>query len=312
MSATTCIVCSRPMPDTAYACTAETARAAEQLRTIADMTPAARDVAHGFSRRGGGGASGKPGSRLPLDLGATSKLDAVQGELTTLARHISEERGVQIPPPVWPDFDPITVVAGWLPLHLDWLRHRQEVDEALATIAAAARVVAGIARGPADQRFLGPCGAPAQVEVTTITDTEPCYVDGQLCDGDVYAREGSSEGRCRLCGAKVGTAERRAWLDDEVRAHAFRAMQISQAYGVNVNTIRSWALRGRIPSYWRTNAGLVAVWTDPPEGETRERLHYVGDVLDLAAADAARRETERATRERRTAALAATSEGAAA
>ncbi len=92
-----CVRCGRPTPD-GYACADETRKAAEQLRQLADMLPAARDVAHGLSRRGGGGnASGKPGSQIPIDLTAMAKLDAVQGELTTLARHIAETRGVPLP-----------------------------------------------------------------------------------------------------------------------------------------------------------------------------------------------------------------------
>lgn len=96
MTASLCVVCGRPTPD-GYACITETSRAAAQLRDIIDMTPAARDVAHGLSRRAGGGSTGKPGSRLPLDLGATARLDGVQNALTTLARTIAETRGVAIP-----------------------------------------------------------------------------------------------------------------------------------------------------------------------------------------------------------------------
>jgi hypothetical protein len=91
-----CVRCGRPTAD-GYACSGCAYRAGDQLHEIADMAPAARDVAHRTSRRGGGGASGKPGSSLPLDLGATSKLDAVEAELTTWARHISETRGVPLP-----------------------------------------------------------------------------------------------------------------------------------------------------------------------------------------------------------------------
>lgn len=92
-----CVCCSRPTAD-GYACvTCGITKPGEQLRAIADMTQAARDVAHGISRRGGGGAGGKPGSRLPLDLGATSRLDAVQSSLTTWARLIADERGFELP-----------------------------------------------------------------------------------------------------------------------------------------------------------------------------------------------------------------------
>jgi hypothetical protein len=70
-----CVRCGRPTPD-GYACSNCAYRAGDQLHDIADMTPAARDIAHGFAHRGTGGSSGKPGSRLPFDLGATAKLDA--------------------------------------------------------------------------------------------------------------------------------------------------------------------------------------------------------------------------------------------
>jgi hypothetical protein len=91
-----CVSCGRPTPD-GYACSSCAYRAGDQLHELADMVGAARDIAHGFAHRGTGGSSGKPGSRLPLDLGATAKLDAVQAELTTWARHISETRGVPLP-----------------------------------------------------------------------------------------------------------------------------------------------------------------------------------------------------------------------
>lgn len=96
MSANTCVVCGRPTPD-GHACTAETARAGGQLAEIVELTGPARDVAHGQTSRGGAGGSGKPGSRLPFDLGATARLDAVENTLATWARHIAETRGVALP-----------------------------------------------------------------------------------------------------------------------------------------------------------------------------------------------------------------------
>ena len=72
-------------------------RAAAQLETVIDTLPAARDIAQRQTSRGGGSGAGKPGSSLPLDLGATARLDAVQSALTTWSRHVSEERGVSLP-----------------------------------------------------------------------------------------------------------------------------------------------------------------------------------------------------------------------
>jgi hypothetical protein len=69
------------------------------------------------------------------------------------------------------------------------------------------------------------------------------------------------------------------------RAHAFRDREIADAYGVNVKTIRTWVTRGHLVPHGHDADGRP--------------LLNVGDVLDLAAADAARRETDRAKRARR-------------
>jgi hypothetical protein len=277
MTANLCVRCSRPTPD-GYACSSCANRAGGHLHDIADMAGAARDVAHGFARRGVNSGGSDP--RLPLNLAATQRLDAVQNMLTGWARHVGTERGVGIPfAGGAPHLDQVVLVAQWLPGHIEWIRHRPEADEFLADVEACARIVAGIARGPASQRYLGPCGAPKLLDVITI--------EQQLdtCDGDIYAREGAQHGACRTCGATVGVADRRAWLDAEVRSHAFRASQIAEAYGVNVDTIRSWYARGQLANHGTDADG--------------KPLFNIGDVLDLAAASAARRATEQAKRARR-------------
>jgi len=295
-----CVRCERPMPDQAYACAGCRDRAVDQLHTIVDTTPAARDVAHGQARRGPGGA-GSAEPRLPLNLGATQRLDAVQGTLGTWARHVAETRGGR---PQAVRADPIVHAARYLAANAEWMRHRREVGEFLEDVEACARVVAGIARGPGEQKYLGPCGAERWP--TEFDSDVRCPVDGEMvnlkcwncgwvrrekptpCEGDVYAYRGASKGRCKTCGGEVATSEREAWLDGEVRQHAFRAAHIADAYGVNVNTIRSWAARGQLVPHGR-------------DAEDRP-LFNVGEVLDLAAADAARRATEQAKRARRAAA----------
>jgi hypothetical protein len=315
VTAPTCVVCERPTAD-GYACQhCGVTKPGEQLRQIADMVPAARDVAHRLSRNGGGGgASSKPGSRLPLDLTATAKLDGVQSALSTWARHVAEERGIIHAAAVInaggisgvdggageggrssDDTDDLVASALWLTGHCEWIRHRPEVDEFLTDIAAAARIVAGIARGPATQKYLGPCGADIELPAPTATDPNAKLRYPAECDGDIYARvyaDGTVAriGECRTCRATVVTVERTAWLDGEVRSHAFRAAHIAQAYGIRPNTIRVWAARGLLVAH----------------GHDREErpLYNVGDVLDLAATDAARRAEEQAKRERRAAAQA--------
>lgn len=302
MSAT-CVRCGRPMAEQAYADQRCADRAAAQLAEIADMTQAARDIATGqASHSGGSGGSGKPGSRLPFDLGATARLDAVQNELTTWARHVAEERGAHFVSAAFEGHrvaDPIVEAASWLERNLEWLRHRQEIDSFMVDVEVCARVVRGLARGPTEQKYLGPCGAVEQIDVTTFGHQPGSQtMDGPTCEGDVYGRVGAKTGACRTCGAEVAQDERRAWLDDVRRDWLFTAKDIADAYQLNVKTIRSWHNRGQLAAHGYD-----------PDGSP---LHKIGEVLDLAAADAARRETERAKRERRAAARAATIEGDAA
>lgn len=98
MSDPICVRCGRPLADGAYCCDRCASQAAEKLTLVVEVTPAARDVAQGLSRRSHGGGSGKPGSRLPLDLTAMAKLDGVQNSLTGWARVISEQRGLDYAP----------------------------------------------------------------------------------------------------------------------------------------------------------------------------------------------------------------------
>jgi hypothetical protein len=208
--------------------------------------------------------------------------------------------------------DPLIAAARFLQSQLEWLRHAVADNgepyavRAFAEIDWCAGRLRSLVNGPPERRYLGPCGA-----VQPCAGLEPddwpegdcgnhaahASHDRNPCEGDIYAPRGGSTGRCRTCGATVSAADREAWLDGEVRAHAFRAAQIGEAYGVNVNTIRSWALRGQLTEHGRDR--------------DNKPLYNVGDVLDLAAADAARRETERAKRERRAAARAAETEDAA-
>jgi hypothetical protein len=96
VTAELCAVCAkRPTPD-GYACTGCSGRAAGHLAAIIELTSDARLVAAGLVRRGRGGSGGKPGSRPPLNDGATDVVDAVVSTLTTLARDIAETRGIEI------------------------------------------------------------------------------------------------------------------------------------------------------------------------------------------------------------------------
>jgi hypothetical protein len=331
-----CGGCLPRVADEGYTCDHDVDRTAARLTEMAQLAPDARLVAAGLVRHGaGGGASGKPGSRPPLNSGATDALDAIQNRLTTLARDIAETRGLHFAGTYRMDLrvpDPLAEACSWLSGQMRWLRHAVDdqgspvAPDVFAEIADCAGRMRSLVNGPAVQKFLGPCGSTIAWEGD---DSEIEVNLDEPCAGDVYGNPGAEMGSCRTCGARWSVAKRQAWLDAEVREHAYRAAQIADAYGVNENSIRTWSTRIRpdtgqpaLASWWRTDEGLLVPWTDP-EGGTAEgiraelaargpRLHFVGDVLDLAAAAAARRETERAKRARReAAALAAESEDAA-
>lgn len=253
---TECVICERPVDGVAYGCQTCANRARTNLATTADLAVAARAVAAGLTRRGpsvGGGGGG----RLPINLAATDRLDKAQNAITTWARHVSAERGQPIPV----GRDPLATAADWLAGHVEWLRHRREVDEAYGDISAAARVITGLIDGPGDRRWLGQCGA-------TTDDGEPCRTD-------LHARDGAATAKCRTCGASVDVARRRAELGQLVRGYAYTASEIAAAYPhVKATRIRKWAERGRIASC----------------GDYDGRPVYdLGEVLERAARETARR-----------------------
>ncbi|MFE7869747.1 hypothetical protein ACFUYE_05280 [Micromonospora humida] len=176
----TCTVCDHHTVDSpaAHACTPCTTTARRHLDDIADTTPAARDVATGASRRGAP-TRGNGDARLPINLGASARLDAAQTAITTWARHVADERGVQ-PPSAAADRrtgagpgDPLQAAARWLTRHVEWLQHRPEVAEAYRDIGAARRLITGIVDRPAGRVLVGACdcGAVLYAKATAATIT---------------------------------------------------------------------------------------------------------------------------------------------
>jgi len=277
-----CPGCLPRIADEGHTCKRCDNRADGQLGAIGELIDDARAVAAGEVRRGtGGGGGGKPGSRPPLNDTATDALDAVQNRLTTLAREIAETRGLQSVSAVLEGRtvpDPLVRAAEWLRGQIRWVKHALDDQGdpyavgAYAEIADCARRIRGIVNGPTEQRYFGPCGE---------------VVDGQACDGDTYGWPGAELAACKTCGHQVDQLERRAWLDDQVRDRAFRASEIEDAYGVSANLIRQWATPAR---------GLLQVHGHDFWGRA---LYVLGDVLDVAAAQVAKRAEAQARQARR-------------
>jgi hypothetical protein len=202
-----------------------------------------------------------------------------------------------------------------------------------ATIRDAASRIRAIVNGPHARRYLGPCGAPIVDDDPPADVYAGCPNPGRCiaswdchagkcgtipaptCDGDVYGRPGATNATCRTCHTQHAQNDRQAWIGDITRDRAYRAAHIADAHGIHVKTIRSWADRGKLTAWWSDGEQLHEWTTLEVEDGTIEqvkarlaeiadevkargpRLFVLGDVLDLAAADAARREQLRASRE---------------
>ena len=179
--------------------------------------------------------------------------------------------------------DPLIAAADFLLRQLDWLRHATDTQGAPLAVGifaelgdCAARMRSLVEPGEG-AKYLGPCGA----QLATVAAYGPHPEQYVECDGDVYGRPGAEHGRCRTCGATVAQTDREQWLDEVRREYLYHASEIAEAYPIQANTIRKWLSRGLIVAH----------------GEHDGRpLLKLGEVLDMAAGDAARREEARARR----------------
>lgn len=253
----TCVCgCGRTLTD-GYAHTDCTERARRQLAEIAELTEPARDVM--YRQTSTSGSHSPPGPRDLLDYGAGARLDAVQTALTGWARAVAEERGAA----VWVAMngDIIGQAAQWLAGHLEWLRHKEFVDDVLREIGDCVHAMRGIVATPAGRVYLGPCGAEIELCGAGKADDVGIWWYCELrhhhksdhsfeghgldhfrtCKGDVYGRPAAATGRCRECGADYDQAERLRAVTAMVEGRGYRASVIAHAYGLSANTIRGWA-----------------------------------------------------------------------
>jgi hypothetical protein len=227
-------VCVRPRCDTptdgvAYACPGCAKQAGEQLAEILDLLPAATDVAYGQTSSGPAIGGGAYGPREELRLSAKDRLDKSRGLLGTWVRHIAPQRPGHLPD------DTLDAIARWLMLHLEWARGKRWAEEFLADIEACAGVIRGVASGPKERRYLGPCGAECDV----------CDVpEPHTCEGAVYGGIGGRWATCKDCGARYDQAVRIAERAELAHGYWYTAAEIADAYGIPASTIRVWHHRG--------------------------------------------------------------------
>jgi hypothetical protein len=277
---TTCVRprCDTPTDGIAYACPGCAKRAGEQLVEILDLLPAALDVAYGQTSSGPAIGGGAYGPREELRLTAKDRLDKSRGLLGTWVRHIAPQRPGHLPD------DTLDAIARWLMLHLEWARGKRWAEEFLADIEACAGVIRGVASGPRERRYLGPCGAKVVVDVDTsacgcdhegldaMFHTQPCPVASEprtaTCEGAVYGGIGGRWAICKDCGARYDQAARVAERAELAHGYWYTAAEIAEAYSLPASSIRVWRHRGLLT---------------PRAEHDGHPLYAVADVLALVA-----------------------------
>jgi hypothetical protein len=155
--------------------------------------------------------------------------------------------------------------ARWLDEHEREIRRHEAVGElwqGVHDLAEEARRITRPAREP--KVYLGVCS----VHIVEA-DGERIY-----CDAELYAPAGWQGIRCPGCGTMHAISQRREVMLSAVAEQLLTAVECSRALTamtgaeVSVNTIRSWAHRGKLDQH------------DPREGETSPR-YRVGDVEAL-------------------------------
>lgn len=246
-----CVVCQRPIADTAYACSACSGVTADRLERAAQLWPELDAVITGQVRYsepgprarghappqphrpglGDPAADHQPGwpGGLPVRLAAAQVRDDVRNTITTWARLIQDERGQQ--PPI-----ETPALLRWLVGQLEWLRHQRYAEEALDELSHAARLVERAVDRPVPRVDAGLCLA--------ATEAGPCQQR-------LSAAPGAAIVHCPACRTTHTAQERReailaAARDIRGTAEECSAWLAMLGVSVRANTVRQWRTRGRL------------------------------------------------------------------
>jgi hypothetical protein len=335
MTDPTCSVpsCDRPAPDNAYICPKHT----ESFeRDLGDAPALMGELATTQARQDRTGERGlgrtvRASEPIPFNDSAGHDLRSMQNTFTTWARHVSEERGIELPcpprPPAgprcaarcvhtscalmreadrladrWPA--PGAVAARFLLGHgnVEWIRHRPEAmeiyDELRHAVWSARRAV-----DSAEPRwYAGQCGAET---LTALLLAMAFGGEADRCPTELYARPGASSITCPTCDTVHVAKERQRWLvasAADAQAHAELISRGARALGKKITAamVRGYAFRGRILERGTDSAGRPLY-----------RFGDVTDTYDLLRRKRAEATLRRAVREAEEIAAAAAEEASA-
>jgi hypothetical protein len=171
--------------------------------------------------------------------------------------------------------DPIAEAVEFLAKHLEYARHSPWVDEMVRDLAECAAVMRGLAAGPRERVYLGPCGAPVPQPAEGVPDLpccvattcephgSPCchhgdpvecpadpYVGDVPCETPLYGRLGASKATCRTCGAEHVPDQCIQERVELAGQYTYTAAEIADAYpALRANTITKWYGRGLLVNH---------------------------------------------------------------
>jgi len=295
-----CPICGKPIHDNAYICGPCGQTLTKALNHIADLHSELDVTLTRQARIGSTNGAPPPPPEvdtdpqpknvilwgvavqpLPFHLGASKVAQDVGNTISTWARVILEERGMELPPIPEPPIGPVcnpteckhescTVIrwhvresetvhaAKFIAGYVWWLRRRPEAPEAYSDLLAVASQLERIIDNPPTLKYAGPCN---------------------VCRKDLYVREGAGVVECRPCGMTYDMAGRREWLLEAAEDRLERAAHIARAVSdlgspISADRIRVWAMRKRLFSHAADNMGRP--------------LYRIGDVMELLRNDTRR------------------------
>lgn len=258
-----CPRCDKPVHDMAYVCrpctTAVEADLARVARIAGEITTtvAKLDRIERDSEPDADPWEKNPNAlypmALPVRLSKAATHDAAVNELLTWARHVEETRGITM----MGSGHPLALLAEFVAGQLDWLRHRQEADEALRAISDACRALVNVVDVPRQRWYAGRC----------------------TCGIEMNPYSGARKVVCSSCGAEYDPDDRKVAMLDELAEMWLTADQSSHALGVlglpvAASTIRTWA-----------SAHRLAPHPDSLAGRQRYRVGSVRELVEQLRAE---------------------------
>jgi hypothetical protein len=197
-------------------------------------------------------------SSLPVDLNASARAAGAFNAVTTWARLVEQERGVQRAGRPGPR--PSRVVAAqFLIGQLDWIRHQPFADEANEQLRAAGAVIKRIVDAPPEREIVGRCD----------------------CETYLYAYKNSETVTCPGCSARWDVAASRQKLWDALPEYLMTASEAAlllMLHGIGkydrrrwAKTITMWAQRGLIVGHGEMDGRPVYRFADVLERATRDQ-----------------------------------------